>query len=219
MRKFKLRVSANGEVCLDLGLKTADLVFEMKEDGRICISKPADEGIPTITSPTGKVWMDRNLGADNVGDNGYLFQWGRLADGHQERDSKVSTKVSETITPDHPNFIKYNNDSNFDWVTPQHDELWKEGINNPCPEGFRLPTAEEWQAEIDAGFLPTMDLPLTGQRNANGSDPSQVGQFGAYWSSDVFQVHAQYLSTDGSVFTIANYMRGSGFAIRAIKDD
>jgi uncharacterized protein (TIGR02145 family) len=45
-----------------------------------------------ITSPnTGRIWLDRNLGATKVADShndvkaayGYLYQWGRRNDGHQ----------------------------------------------------------------------------------------------------------------------------------------
>tara|TARA_B110000090_G_scaffold89704_1_gene101755 strand:- start:8070 stop:8588 length:519 start_codon:yes stop_codon:yes gene_type:complete len=44
----------------------------------------------TVTSPTGQVWMDRNLGATQVATSstdhlayGNLYQWGRALDGHQ----------------------------------------------------------------------------------------------------------------------------------------
>ncbi|WP_446008965.1 hypothetical protein [Candidatus Electrothrix sp.] len=50
--------------------------------------------IPTVTSATGKVWMDRNLGAsqvatlfDDTAAYGDLYQWGRPTDGHEQRDS------------------------------------------------------------------------------------------------------------------------------------
>ena len=60
---------------------------------------PLDSGncdcdeIPTVTS-AGQVWMDRNLGAVRVAQSmddyqayGWLYQWGRLADGHENRQS------------------------------------------------------------------------------------------------------------------------------------
>ena len=47
-----------------------------------------------VKSLTGKIWMDRNLGATQVAQSssdkasyGYLFQWGRSSDGHQKRSS------------------------------------------------------------------------------------------------------------------------------------
>ncbi len=37
----------------------------------------------------------------------------------------------------------------YDWRSPQNDNLWQgvNGINNPCPSGYRLPTEAELEAE------------------------------------------------------------------------
>lgn len=50
-----------------------------------------------VTSVTGAIWLDRNLGASRVATSstdsaayGDLYQWGRLTDGHQERSSSVT---------------------------------------------------------------------------------------------------------------------------------
>ena len=50
--------------------------------------------IPTVTTATSRVWMDRNLGASQVATSsddilayGDLYQWGRLTDGHEKRGS------------------------------------------------------------------------------------------------------------------------------------
>ena len=49
----------------------------------------------TVTS-AGQVWMDRNLGAlrvaqsvDDYHSYGWLYQWGRLADGHEIRSTHI----------------------------------------------------------------------------------------------------------------------------------
>ena len=54
--------------------------------------------IPSVTSATGKIWMDRNLGASQVATSstdaaayGDLYQWGRKKDGHQIRTSSVTS--------------------------------------------------------------------------------------------------------------------------------
>ena len=52
----------------------------------------------TVTSTTGQVWMDRNLGASRVATSstdsaayGDLYQWGRGTDGHEKRTSSTTS--------------------------------------------------------------------------------------------------------------------------------
>ena len=67
--------------------------------------------IPTVIS-AGQVWMDRNLGAQRVAGSssdslayGWLYQWGRLADGHESRTSPPGASLSNGDVPGHGNFI------------------------------------------------------------------------------------------------------------------
>ena len=66
--------------------------------------------IQTVTS-AGQVWMDRNLGAFRVAQSeddyqayGWLYQWGRLADGHEIRSSPTTTTLSSGDMPGHGDF-------------------------------------------------------------------------------------------------------------------
>lgn len=122
-------------------------------------------GVPTWTdknavlnSTTGKIWMDRNLGAAQVAISstdaaayGDLYQWGRAADGHQVRISDTTYTFSSSDMPGHGDFIvvELDNNTNGDWRSPKNDNLWQgvSGINNPCPSDYRLPTEAEWEAE------------------------------------------------------------------------
>jgi uncharacterized protein (TIGR02145 family) len=107
-----------------------------------------------VTSSTGKVWMDRNLGASQVATSntdansyGDLYQWGRAKDGHQCRTGVTfTTTQSKDNFPPHRDFIAI--DGN--WRSPANTNLWQgvSGINNPCPNGYRLPTVAEFNAEI-----------------------------------------------------------------------
>ncbi len=60
----------------------------------------------------GLCWFDRNLGASQVptaGNDplgyGDLFQWGRLDDGHQDRQSGTTSTLSNSDIPGHDDFI------------------------------------------------------------------------------------------------------------------
>lgn len=51
-------------------------------------------------------------------------------------------------TAGHGSFIT-NNSGNYDWRSPQNNNLWQgmNGVNNPCRVGYRIPTEAEWNAE------------------------------------------------------------------------
>lgn len=153
------------------------------------------------TKATGRKWLDRNLGAlraaqspyDNLA-GGDLFQWGRAADGHQLilRTSNGSTPVngitavqSSTDSPGTNKFI-LGTKGLYDWRIPQNSNLWQgvNGINNPCPPGWKIPSQEEWLAEkISASDYALLNLVITTGRYYDG----EMGDWGhlLYWSSTV----------------------------------
>jgi hypothetical protein len=159
--------------------------------------------IKDVTNPTtGKIWMDRNLGASQVATDasdaaayGDLYQWGRRSDGHQCRNSATTPTLSSTDQPSNGNFI-ITNSGNFDWRSPQNTNLWQgvNGINNPCPSGYRLPTEAElnlertsWSTNDAAGaFSSPLKLPLAGYRSSSdGALSTSFIWIGGYWSSSV----------------------------------
>lgn len=193
----------------------------------------APTAIVPVTNPTtNKTWMDRNLGASQVATSstdanayGDLYQWGRFADGHQCRNSGTTTTLSPTDTPGHGNFILSPNAPN-DWRTPQNNTLWQgvNGINNPCPVGYRIPTDAEWDAERlswvssdDAGaFASFLKLPVAGNRNHNGLITS-LG-YGFCWASTITGNNARSIHYYTGVAGGANDNRGYGFSVRCIQN-
>jgi uncharacterized protein (TIGR02145 family) len=196
-------------------------------------------GTPTtvvdVTNPaTGKIWMDRNLGASQAATSstdansyGDLYQWGRGADGHQCRTSSTTTTLSSTDQPAHGDFITVNS-GNYDWRSPQNDNLWQgvNGVNNPCPSGYRLPTYAEleaerlsWSQNNSAGaFASPLKLPMAGNRgNSNGS-LVDVGSNGYYWSSTVNGTNANYLLFRSSSAYMYYFSRAGGGSVRCLKD-
>ena len=184
---------------------------------------------------TGKVWMDRNLGASQVADSssdaaayGDLYQWGRAADGHQLRTSGTTTTLATSDTPGHANFITTGS-APYDWRNPQNDNLWQgvNGTNNPCPSGYRLPTQAEWKAEIATwssdnvagAYASPLKLPTAGVRNYYDGSIAQEGLSGVYWSSTINDSYSYplYIQRYGSS-TEDHYYRAYGFSVRCIKD-
>ncbi|KAA0437507.1 MAG: hypothetical protein FXV80_06475, partial [Candidatus Thioglobus sp.] len=65
-----------------------------------------------ITSITGRIWLDKNLGAnrvataiDDADSFGDYYQWGRPADGHQLRNAATSDVLVDSTAPNSADFI------------------------------------------------------------------------------------------------------------------
>ncbi len=201
---------------------------------------------------TGLTWLDRNLGAtqvatasDDADSYGHLFQWGRAADGHQLRSLNCSTSdcfnaqnnntnlpptAADVTDPTWNGKFIYNTASPRDWHQDNpDDDLWQgvNGVNNPCPSGYRLPTEAEWDAERlswspnnnSAGaFASPLKLPAAGYRNRTNGSLVNVGSFGDYWSSTVSGSYARYLVFNSSNAGMDTGNRAFGFSVRCLKD-
>ncbi|MDD2634428.1 MAG: FISUMP domain-containing protein [Bacteroidales bacterium] len=198
-----------------------------------------ENGIPTwvgaysTSNPTsGRIWMDRNLGATQVATSstsepayGDLYQWGRATDGHQLRTSGVIGTRASSYNPGHGNFIA----SDIDWLLTSNDDLWQgvNGTNNPCPSGYRLPTEAEWNAEVatwstqdEAGaFASTLKLPLAGYRNTDvDATLYNVDLSGDYWTSTINGTDSRELYITSTQAAHFSSLRSYGYSVRCIKD-
>jgi cysteine-rich repeat protein len=139
----------------------------------------------------GECWMDRNLGASQVATSpfdtnsfGDLFQWGRSDDYHQDRGSSITSDLSSSDNPGHSDFISSLDDP-WDWRDPQNNNLWQGdgGVNDPCPDGWRLPTVLEWSNEMNSwgsenstgAFNSPLKIPTVGRR---ANDWGRIISFG-----------------------------------------
>jgi hypothetical protein len=187
-----------------------------------------------VTNPsTGQIWMDRNLGASQVATSstdqnayGDLYQWGRRADGHQCRTSPTTATLSSIDQPAHGNFILAPN-APYDWRSPQNVNLWQgvNGVNNPCPSGYRIPTETElnnermsWSSNNGAGaFASPLKWPLAGGRDYSNGSLVNVGTYSYCWSSTVFGTNSSYLFFF-SIANMGNSGRALGLTVRCLKN-
>lgn len=196
--------------------------------------------IVDVVTATGKTWMDRNLGAGQVAtatdDNlayGNYYQWGRCSDGHEDSTSAITATNATTAVSNGGNswdgmFISETSVPR-DWLTPQDDNLWQgvNGVNNPCPTGYRLPSSAEFEAErltwssndAAGAFGSALKLTITGRRNNDGLMIYYV--HGRYWTSNVSisnPTEAEYLYFNVNNAYIFHLYRAMGFSVRCIKD-
>jgi hypothetical protein len=215
---------ANGELQLFDGASWVNMVG----DAAVPVS------IPSVTSlTTGKVWMDRNLGATQIAESstdeasyGDLYQWGRKKDGHQIRTSDAYPgPVKSGAESDW--FIK---SSSYDWLDRKDDTRWAAprtaNDNDPCPPGFKVPSQAELEAERNNGswengspqdnasgaLNSVLRLPMAGYRTPTGVLPPVVST-GYYWSSTV----GGFLTFNSNTAAMGSGNRANGFSVRCIK--
>jgi len=189
-------------------------------------------------STTGRIWLDKNLGASQVATSktdaaayGSLYQWGRYSEGHQLRTSGNTNNNATTYVPYSGGawdglFIK-EPDYPYDWLTTQNNTLWDglNATNNPCPSGFRIPTQAEWEEEMqswttndsDGAYNSELKLTVAGVRSYYDGALYFVGTSGYYWSSTNTSIYSRFLHLSSNA-TINAYGRVYGMSVRCIKD-
>lgn len=226
-------LNIGGQACTLNITVTNNLVSQYPAGSVFCASGPT--AIVNVTNPlTGKIWMDRNLGASRAAINktdtlayGDLYQWGRRSDGHQCRTSPTTSTLSSTDQPANGNFI-LSPSFPMDWRSPQNTNLWQgvNGVNNPCPTGYRLPTETELNAEraswnqnnSSGAFASPLKLPVAGRRNNNDGLLLTVGANGYLWSSTFYDSKSYNLRFFSSTSLTFNDTRAEANSVRCIKD-
>lgn len=195
-----------------------------------CASGPT-QIVEVLNPVTGRIWMDRNLGASRAAISstdalayGDLYQWGRRSDGHQCLNSPTINILSSTDQPNHGNFI-LSPASPYDWRSPQNSGLWQgiNGINNPCPNGYRIPTYAELNSELSSwttanalgAFNSPLKFPSPGIREYFTGGMVGVGGGGFIWSSWGFLSNSESLDINGAM---NSNRRATGQSVRCIKN-
>jgi len=200
----------------------------------------------TVTSPdTGRVWLDRNLGATQVCTSstdtacyGYYYAWGRNDDGHELATSSITTTLATSISPATDTYIK-NSISPNDWTSADSNGLlraaaWANaGVNDICPAGFSVPTKDELVADTTAAtttditnattaFSSFLKLPVGGFRNGGGGSATYavVGVVGYMWNriAGTASTKGWMFAYNAAVAVHGVQGRGYGASMRCIKE-
>lgn len=195
-----------------------------------------------VATSTGRIWMDRNLGAINVAVNsndenayGSLYQWGRSKDGHQITTSSLTPGPVAAGT-EGINYIT-NKEANprtggGDWLTVNNGTRWnnnEKGAQDPCPNGFRVPTLNELELErsvlavqgTSGAFGSPLKLVTAGLRSFRDGDINVTGISGYYWSSTSSiddGNRANVLKLSSRSISTRTLFKASGVSVRCIKD-
>lgn len=188
-----------------------------------------------ISPHTGRLWLDRNLGASRVAqsmdDNlsyGDYFQWSRAADGHEKQNSSTTDILMTQNSNNHNKFILVNTDNCRGWFDGLYYRIsWTEPKNCPCPKGYRVPTIEEINKEIgylenaSDAFHSFLKIPLSGARHKKDGHMHDVGKDAYIYSSskkenDAVCFRAQKIHRWDYNSHYANVNTANGIAVRCI---
>jgi uncharacterized coiled-coil DUF342 family protein len=253
--KANFELSIGGQTCV-LSWDVNDNQASRYPNGTVFCEFPT-EIVEVVNPKTGKIWMDRNLGARRAAvaiaarvfqhdtfAYGDLYQWGRRADGHQCRNSEWIGGTTDVDQPPHGKFYHGNWGTSAqtipDWRFPTNPNLWQgvNGINNPCPNGFRIPTPAEMIEEFNSwsstttGFNSILKIPFNGFREpvcspAVCSAGIKIVEEGSFWLSEKNGSFLNKPLTNGAIAgtggSSSNKGVGSreaayGIAVRCIKD-
>ena len=184
--------------------------------------------------PSGLLWADRNVGADNPEDYGNYYAWGETT------PKEVYWWITYAYGNAYDTLTKYCNDSyyglngftdNLTTLVASDDAATANIGGDAC-----MPTEDEWQELIDntTGTWTTLNgvygrlltasngksvfLPAAGSRY--GTDLNFAGKRGYYWSSTLYMdspSHARYFLFGSYYQTMDHNSRDHGFSVRAVR--
>jgi uncharacterized protein (TIGR02145 family) len=184
-----------------------------------------------------KVFMCHNLGANEgaypftpaAEIHGAKYKWGAKSAALTQATDQTNDGAitSPTAWADLPVDL-----TNTNW----------QSANNPCPNGWRVPTKEEWEAVINSSYNPTITkvgsswtsgksnfatgmkvgdalfLPAVGRRGTSDGSLYDRGNHGYYWSSTAAGSDGYYLGFTSSGQGVDYRSRSYGFSVRCLSD-
>ena len=212
----------------------------------------------------GVVWAPVNCGykAASATDKGYpygkLYQWGRkYGQGYSTSyDADSPTIEAGAVSCDYGQhadnanvFFTSSSSSGYDWLSTRDDKLWNSGTesdpvktqNDPCPEGWRVPTYAElnnliktkssWTTNggqngywFSGASVTKIDedakvfFPAAGYRFYYDGDAYYRGDGGHYWSSKTYGYDACKLHLYAGNVSMGNNIRALGSSVRCVQE-
>jgi len=174
---------------------------------------------------------------------GSLYQWGRYSGGHELinwTDATSGTPVNSTTftnattdTPVDALFILEPTEPKEDWRVPQNNALWQgeTGVNNPCPQGYRIPKTTEYISlrgtsaaitNYTSAASSNLAFSTPGYRKLSDGTFDSQSTVGRYWTTELWLYNSIYSS---QILIITNthaydsgFSRAHGISVRCIKD-
>jgi len=205
----------------------------------------------TVRGADGKIWLQQNLGSTKVAESltddgayGDFFQWGRWADGHQDKNSPLSGTAP---SPNNPEGIAagsasfysagYNSGSNW-WSNGQPTDQWT-GENassansttgvDPCKAigtNWRLPSIEEIEnvlsveniSDTQSALNSNLKFVPAGYKDYNGIFSPGTRLYLWTSSSSPYAGGGQHLYISPNVAITNSMGRDGGQSVRCIKE-
>jgi len=174
--------------------------------------------------------------------HGLLYQWHRKYGQDYNNSGITSGPVSLEVgnNSNNSNLI-YVNITSWDWCTTNQIVWNMTPEYNPCPSGWRVPSATELNTLENAGYsytnsgidgltgkwfggnyatnhIGSLFLPISGNRSGTSGISENRGIWGYYWSSSSFGMSAQGLFFNNGLTSMGTSGKQSGFSVRCVKD-
>lgn len=202
------------------------------------------------------VWAPVNCGYHKTDYKyGKLYQWGRKYGQGYSGDATTPTIEAGGISAitgqlkSKSNVFFTGTSKYYDWLDPQDSKLWNSGTdsnpvkteNDPCPEGWRVPTYAEldelksnyssWTTDDNdrsgrwfsgpnsyTASVPQVFFPANGYRDPVDGFHTSRDWNGNYWSSRPYTYNASYFYFGTSKVLISDDWRANGYSVRCVQE-
>ena len=215
-------VDDNGIVTA-VSVGTASIIATTVDGEKTASSTVTVVGLNTSLSGVtinGRRWATRNVDTpgyfvDSPANAGMFYQWNR----------RIGWTYTDTL-------INSNGDTTWDYSVPAG--IGWTSLNNPCPRGWRVPTASELEALKNQGSVwmtyngvhgrlfgtipNVIFLPAAGWLYGDDGERRDRAALGFYWSSTANDHQARNLTFSNNLKEMRSGHRNAGYTIRCIAE-